>query len=453
MWTRGPATAGEDRLPWLVTDRGIATAVVATMALGLTALLWMLQVAGDAPTAAQRSTLRIDAIKYGVGYVAAAGGLAALLLAVRRQRLAERAYELAQQTQAHTEQDARERRVTELYTKAVELLGSPDAAVRLGALYALDRLAQDNVGQRQPIVNVVCALLRMPFAPPVAPGQRGARNGGRDPNEQLQVRVTAQGILTRHLCCPPGSADADVAGSPEQTFWPGIDIDLTGARLVDWSIERGRLHRAVFTRATFDGRTRFDSASFADAASFAGAVFAAQVDFGKVRFDGPARFDDVRFQGVVTFEEASFGAVADFDRAVFAHDAEFSDVVFGRAAGFAAATFLGRALFRTARFTGVGGFRETTFHRRANFSAVSFAEAAAFSDAKFHRDAEFDHAEFGGEAWFTDAEFATEPDFTDARRADRTRHADWPAGWRETTDPTDLKGGRLLPVEAAQPSD
>ena len=54
--------------------------------------------------------------------------------------------------------------VTELYTKAVEQLGSDKAPVRLGGLYALERLAQDNPAQHQTIVNVICAYLRMPFS-------------------------------------------------------------------------------------------------------------------------------------------------------------------------------------------------------------------------------------------------------------------------------------------------
>ncbi|MEV4250934.1 hypothetical protein AB0J63_47045 [Streptosporangium canum] len=76
--------------------------------------------------------------------------------AFRRQRHQEIAT-------AHATHDATERRVTELYTKAVEQLGHAGAAVRLGGLYALERLAQDNPGHRQTIVNVICAYLRMPY--------------------------------------------------------------------------------------------------------------------------------------------------------------------------------------------------------------------------------------------------------------------------------------------------
>jgi hypothetical protein len=83
--------------------------------------------ANDVPAA------RIEAIKTGLGIGAGTGGGFALLLAVRRQWHQE-------VTGASTEHDATERRVTELYTKAVEQLGSDKAPVRLGGMYALERL-------------------------------------------------------------------------------------------------------------------------------------------------------------------------------------------------------------------------------------------------------------------------------------------------------------------------
>jgi hypothetical protein len=58
----------------------------------------------------------------------------ALVLSGRRQWHSE-------ETQRDTREDAVARRITELYGKAVEQLGSDKAPVRLGGLYALERLA------------------------------------------------------------------------------------------------------------------------------------------------------------------------------------------------------------------------------------------------------------------------------------------------------------------------
>jgi hypothetical protein len=95
---------------------------------------------------------RLDVIKTAGSIVIGTGGAAALLLTARRQRFVEL--------------DGTERRITELQTKAAELLGSDQAAVRLAGLYALERLAQDNPGHRQTIVDIMCGYLRMPFTPP-----------------------------------------------------------------------------------------------------------------------------------------------------------------------------------------------------------------------------------------------------------------------------------------------
>jgi hypothetical protein len=90
--------------------------------------------------ATQSPADQIDALKTALTIGAGAAGAATLLLAGRRQVHLEEAA-------ATTELDANERRITELYVKAVDQLGSEKAPVRLGGLHALERLAQDNPTQ------------------------------------------------------------------------------------------------------------------------------------------------------------------------------------------------------------------------------------------------------------------------------------------------------------------
>ncbi|WP_431912991.1 hypothetical protein [Nonomuraea jabiensis] len=83
--------------------------------------------------------------------------------------------------------------------------------MRPAGLYALERLAQNNPGQRQTIVDVICAYLRMPYIPsteeaasaePAVPRAAIAgvsASAGRDPHDDCQVRLTAQRILIGHL--------------------------------------------------------------------------------------------------------------------------------------------------------------------------------------------------------------------------------------------------------------
>jgi hypothetical protein len=149
--------------------------VGALVVAGITwAAVWGLQSAipADSGTALQRAQLRVETIRTGLSVGAGVGAAVALLLALRRQQA--------------TEYDAGEKRVTELYVRAAEQLGSDKAPVRLAGLYALERLAQDNPVHRQSIVEVICAYLRMPYTPPAGKqaGQGSAEPDlpeGRDP--------------------------------------------------------------------------------------------------------------------------------------------------------------------------------------------------------------------------------------------------------------------------------
>jgi hypothetical protein len=187
----------------------------------------------------------IEALKVASGVVVGGGGLFALYLAGRRQRTQEleleaRRMELAQRDRvqthaeevaAHAHQDAAERRVTELYTKAADQLGSDKAPIRLAGLYALERLGQGNPDHRRTVIDVVCAYLRMPYTPPDGLGDVDDPDERRR-NEELQVRKTAQRILRNHLEVPH---KGNSSSSPT-TFWPGICLNLSGAHLVDFAL-------------------------------------------------------------------------------------------------------------------------------------------------------------------------------------------------------------------------
>jgi uncharacterized protein YjbI with pentapeptide repeats len=252
-----------------------------------TILLWgagLLVVAGIAATALlillgggrPEDSARLDALKTAANIVVGTGGAAALLLAARRQRSTE--LDLVQK-----DHDATERRVTEIYAKAADQLGSDKAPVRLAGLYALERLAGGYEEHRQTIVNVLCAYLRMPFE---EPGQN---------LEELQVRKTAQRILLLHL--RPGSAER-----PDEGFWPDIDLDFSGATLVGLTLTHCSIRSITCYEAKFSGLT-----------TFRGTEFRTRADFNKTRFE-----DRVDFRGTV------FGGEREsFNGAVFAGPADF----------------------------------------------------------------------------------------------------------------------------------
>ena len=318
-WRRWPRWLVGDRRPdrrvpplswWMVAAAAI---VVAGVAWGATAALLH-----EANGAKDPAAARVDAIKTGLSIGAGTGGVFALLLAVRRQWHQEL-------TAADATLDAEARRITELYTRAVDQLGSYNAPVRLGGLYALERLAQDNRSQRQTIVNVICAYLRMPYTPPAdrppaddAPEPEQTRFATR--TQERQVRLTAQHILTTHL--QPGP-DPD---HPATTFWSGTDLDLTGATLIDFDLTRCRPSDAVFDRAVFAGDALFDRAVFAGDALFDRAVFAGHALFEEAVFAGDALFDRAVFAGHAWFRRARFAGAAQFGGAEFAGATVFDGV-------------------------------------------------------------------------------------------------------------------------------
>jgi hypothetical protein len=376
--------------PWLFADRGLLIVTGALIGLAAAALLVTWGVAADAGTAVEKAKLQVEAIKYGLGSVAAAGAAAALLLAVRRQRHAEQIHE-------HTVDDAAERRVTDLYTKAAEQLGHDDAAVRLAGLYALERVAQNNPDQRQTIVNVLCAYLRMPYTPPEvrrseasdSPGPLTAlplhtdtrpAAEGRDPRQELQVRLTAQRILTAHLRLPDGmeSEDADnLVPASDQPFWPEINLDLTGAALTAWDLRRGHVRNATYVEATFAGSAVFAGATFTGDACFSGVAFTGDALFDKVTFTGDASFAAAEFAGHAKFDGADFSAHAAFEGSTFARTADFTLVGFTRDAQFGSARFASYATFAAAEFAGDALFDKVTFAGDASFPHGTFAAMAA----------------------------------------------------------------------------
>ena len=147
---------------WWWTLAAVALSLIT--AVGVT--IWLLAIASHAKPGTDQANARLDAVRTGLAAGAGAAAAVGLGLAFRRQHHQEIATVL-------TDLDATERRITELYTKAVEQLGSDKAPVRLGGLYALERLAQDNREHRQTIVNVICAYLRMPFSPTAPTGNPG----------------------------------------------------------------------------------------------------------------------------------------------------------------------------------------------------------------------------------------------------------------------------------------
>ncbi len=143
----------------------------------------------------QRVSTLLDIVRIGLSVGAGTGGLFALWLATRRQRSAEQTLVLQREVSRSTVTDSTERRITDQYSKAIDQLGHEKAAVRLGAVYSLERIAQDHPGHRQTVVDVFCSYLRLPYSASDDVGRWGDWDGEKpvevvDMHAEMEVRNT-----------------------------------------------------------------------------------------------------------------------------------------------------------------------------------------------------------------------------------------------------------------------
>ncbi|GAA2214826.1 hypothetical protein GCM10009850_102920 [Nonomuraea monospora] len=183
---------------------------------------------------------------------------------------------------------AEQGQITDRYTKAVQQLGSDKIDIRLGGMYALERLAQDSSRDHQTVYDVLATFVRehdpkpsvelVPEPPSTDVqvaltiiGRRNvARDGTRPPNLD-SIRISdanlrgadLRGIsLTRAYVTYTNLVDAKLTGN-------NLDhINLDGSNLWGANLDNASLHIATLTNASLV-RTRLRGASL-NSADFTG---------------------------------------------------------------------------------------------------------------------------------------------------------------------------------------
>jgi hypothetical protein len=261
------------------------------------------------------------------------------------------------------------RRFARAYLPALDKLGDPAPAVRVGALRALEALADSDPRHRQAVVDVLCAYLRSPVEGDVV------------------VERTAQQILAAHLL--PTAGDS---------FWAGVRLDLTAAKLTDFDLSNCRVDGGIRADlAVFRGATRLRGTVVGAEAIWHGAVFADHVWMERAVFMGPCHFD----------------------AAVFEADAWFGETTFAQSTSFAAATVRGHAWFGRAEFRGQLDFGSAVFHRSVGLRGAMLHVRPGLKGTIFHGPARV------------------------SRRDDRWNVI--ASGWRVRVDPDNESVGDLIP--------
>jgi len=153
-------------------------------------------------------------LTFGAGLFAAG----ALIFTARNFTVSRRTLELTEQGQ-----------VTDRYTKAIEQLGSDKLDVRIGGIYALERVARDSARDLPTVMEVLTAFIREHSHEPWPPPDSSGREPERSTRPDVQAAATVVGRR---------DAERDIR-----------HIDLTGADLTRANLTGALLRGTDLTRA------------------------------------------------------------------------------------------------------------------------------------------------------------------------------------------------------------
>ena len=142
---------------------------------------------------------------------------------------------------------AREGQITERFTRAVDQLGSKESIhVRLGGIYALERISRDSPTDYGTVMEVLTAFVRE-RAPLPPPELEGKELGDQTPQEKLKPTTDIQAVLT-----VLGRRETETGVLQEMP----LDLnstDLKGADIKNAQLEKANLIMAVLSMVHLSG--------------------------------------------------------------------------------------------------------------------------------------------------------------------------------------------------------
>lgn len=169
---------------------------------------------------------------------------------------------------------SRQSQLTQRFTAAVEQLGSTSPEVRIGAVYALERIARDSPGDRGPIAEVLCSFVKRngPAAPvgdrptprdEAHKGELARTHGGEEPLSQRSPdRQAAMTVLGRRARAPYFQElrlDRTDLRRARLVFADLADADLHYCDLSDSGLNGADLRRADLTGIFLAGAVLIDA--------------------------------------------------------------------------------------------------------------------------------------------------------------------------------------------------
>jgi hypothetical protein len=174
-------------------------------------------------------------------------GLVVLYFAWRRVRANDRSVWIQQQ--GH---------ITDRYTKAIEQLGKveegkPNIEVRLGAIYALERIAQDSPRDHWTIIEVLSAYVRRNAPAPELDKAGNRVNPPTPPRTDIQAVLTVIGRRRRNRKREQPGRLVDLSQSDLSGANLTMEAHLEGALLMDAHLEGAHLWGAHLEHAALLG--------------------------------------------------------------------------------------------------------------------------------------------------------------------------------------------------------
>lgn len=218
-----------------------------------------------------------EIMRMGFSVVAGLGGVAALVIAYRRQSNNDQ-----ENRRSHLSSLRENTKLfTERFTTAASQLGDEHPAVRLAGVHALAHLADDAPDDseqlRQMCIDVLCAYLRMPYeSPPIADINKSLEGESQETRDRMleflsfrEVRHTIIRVISDRL--------------GRETPWRTCYFDFTGV-----TFDGGSFKDSDFSK----GRVRFENNTF----------IRDRMSFHDVKFpEGKAEFQRCTFNSPVTF--------------------------------------------------------------------------------------------------------------------------------------------------------
>jgi len=172
---------------------------------------------------------------------------------------AQRTAEAAQRTAELNEQG----QVTDRYTKAIEQLGSDKLDVRIGGIYALERIARDSPRDHHTITEVLAAFIRDHSHEQWPPAEDAAEPPARTTRPDVLAAATVIGRRSSEMEEQLNLDGANLGGADLTDAFLGA-ADLTGADLTGADLTRAILTGANLTGANLT-RAHLASANLTDA--------------------------------------------------------------------------------------------------------------------------------------------------------------------------------------------